>query len=125
MSNLVKRDYTSEEIFQSTFWANQKGIRAINAEKNRKEAEAIMLFGQTYFREHFPNKHPELHTDMLALMASDHKLKDLAVPRGHAKSTIVGFLLVLYRIVFQMRKFIVIVSDSEDKAKAFVMRGGR
>ena len=122
MSNLVKKDYSPEEIFQQTFWANQKGLKAINAEKNRKEAEAIMLFGQTYFKDHFPNKHPELHTDMLALMVSDHKLKDLAVPRGHAKSTIIGFLLVLYRVCFMKRKFIVIVSDSEDKAKAFVMR---
>lgn len=122
MSNLIKDDYTAEEIFQSTFWGNQKGIRSMNAEKNRKEAEAIMLFGQTYFKEHFPNKHPKLHTDMLALMSSDHKLKSIAVPRGHAKSTVIGFLLTLYRICFQMRKFIVIVSDSEDKAKSFVMR---
>ena len=122
MSNLVKKDYDAEEIFKQTFWANQKGLRSIQARKNREMAEAIMLFGQTYFREHFPNKHPELHTDMLALMCSDHKLKDLAVPRGHAKSTVIGFLLVLYRVCFQLRKFIVIVSDSEDKAKAFVMR---
>lgn len=97
-------------------------MSAIQAAKNRSEAEAIMLFGQTYFPEHFPNKHPELHTDMLALMVSDHKLKAIAVPRGHAKSTIIGFLLTLYRICFQERKFIVIVSDSEDKAKAFLMR---
>lgn len=120
--NLVQKEYSPDEIFQTPFWANRIGLDSMYADGNRKEAEAIMLFGQTYFPEHFPSKHPELHTDMLALMASSRKRKAIAVPRGHAKSTVIGFLLTLYRICFQQRKFIVIVSDSEDKAKTFVMR---
>lgn len=104
------------------FWANNKGFTAINSKGNREKAEAIMLFGQTYFREHFPSKHPTIHTDMLALMNSRSSLKAIAFPRGHAKSTVVSFLLSLYRILFQERKFIVIVSESEDKAKDFVIR---
>ena len=122
MSNLKQKASSPEEIFQTTFWANREGLDAMTSKINRDEAEAIMLFGQTYFPEHFPSKHPELHTDMLAIMASKRKRKSIAVPRGHAKSTVVGFLLTLYRICFQQRKFIVIVSDSEDKAKTFVMR---
>jgi len=124
MSRLIsnRKSYTPEDIFKVEFWANEAGHRAINSKKNREEAEAIMLFGQTYFPEHFPTLHPEIHTDMLALMVSDNKLKSVAFPRGHAKSTIVTFLLVLYRICFMIRKFIVIVSDSEDKAKDFVVR---
>ena len=122
MSNLLQKPSSPNEIFQTRFWANKEGLDAMYAESNRKEAEAIMLFGQTYFKEHFPSKHPILHTDMLAIMASKRKRKAIAVPRGHAKSTVVGFLLALYRICFQQRKFIVIVSDSEDKAKSFIMR---
>jgi predicted phage terminase large subunit-like protein len=122
MSNLKQKASNPEEIFQTPFWANREGLDAMTSKVNRDEAEAIMLFGQTYFPEHFPSKHPDLHTDMLAIMASKRKRKAIAVPRGHAKSTVVGFLLTLYRICFQQRKFIVIVSDSEDKAKAFVMR---
>ena len=122
MSNLLQKPSEPNEIFHTRFWANRDGLNALKAKKNRQEAEAIMLFGQTYFPEHFPSNHPELHTDMLAIMGSERKLKAIAVPRGHAKSTVVGFLLALYRICFQQRKFIVIVSDSEDKAKAFVMR---
>jgi len=118
----LRKASSPDEIFQTAFWANRIGLESMVAESNRKKAEAIMLFGQTYFNEHFPNKHPELHTDMLALMSSSRKLKAIAVPRGHAKSSVIGFLLTLYRIVFQERKFIVIVSDSEDKAKSFVMR---
>ena len=112
----------SNDIFMTPFWANDKGIRSINAKSNREKAEAIMLFGQTYFKEHFPSKHPEIHTDMLALMNSVSPLKAVAFPRGHAKSTVISFLLAIYRIVFQERKFIVIVSESEDKAKDFVVR---
>ena len=122
--NLKKSDkgFRPEDIFTQSMWCNPQGHKAINAKKNREYAEGVMLLGQTYFSEHFPGKHPEVHTDMVALMASDHKLKAVAYPRGHSKSTIVTFLLVLYRIIFHERKFIVIVSDSEDKAKDFVVR---
>jgi predicted phage terminase large subunit-like protein len=124
LSNLskCKPEQEGSAIFTENFWANQSGTKAINAQGNRDKAEAVMLFGQTYFNDHFPSKHPVIHTDMLALMNSDNKLKAVAYPRGHAKSTVITFLLALYRIVFQERKFIVIVSDSEDKAKDFVIR---
>ena len=111
-----------EDIFTHTYWANAKGVRSIHSKENRAKAEAIMLFGQTYFPEHFPSKHPVIHTDLLALMNSMNKFKAIAFPRGHSKSTAVSFLLAIYRIVFMERKFIVIVSESEDKAKDFVVR---
>lgn len=117
-----RKSYEPNDIFKSRFWANESGSRAINAVSNREYAEGVMLFGQTYFKEHFPTIHPKIHTDMLALMASRNKLKACAYPRGHAKSTVVTMLLVIYRIVFLERRFIVIVSDSEDKAKDFVVR---
>lgn len=111
-----------EEIFHHRSWSNSKGATAINAEGNRKQAESVMLFGQTYFKEHFPSKHPTCHTDLMALMCSTNKFKAIAYPRGHSKSTLVSFLLAIYRVVFMERKFIVIVSESEDKAKDFVIR---
>jgi len=111
-----------EDIFNYRTWTNKKGAMAANSVSNRAEAEGIMLFGQTYFKEHFPSKHPECHTDMLALMSSTNKFKAVAFPRGHSKSTLISFLLAIYRIVFMERKFIVIVSESEDKAKDFVIR---
>ena len=114
--------YSPDEIFQVRFWANEKGLKAMESKDNRAKAEAIMLFGQTYFPEFFPSIHPTLHTDILAIMVSQSTLKVVAVPRGHAKSTIITFLLAIYRICFQERKFIVIVSESEEKAKDFAIR---
>lgn len=122
MSSRQLLSYSPEEIFQQVTWANKKGAVAINSKINRAKAEAIMLFGQTYFKEHFPTKHPILHTDMLALFESTNKFKAIACPRGHSKSTLISFLQAIYRIVFMERKFIVIVSESEDKAKDFVIR---
>jgi len=118
----INKNVDSAEPFQTRFWSNNLGLAAINAIKNREKAEAIMLFGQTYFPDFFPSKHPILHTDILALMVSDNSLKAVAVPRGHAKSTVISFLLAMYRICFQERKFIVIISESEEKAKDFVVR---
>ena len=114
--------YPKEEIFNHRYWVNKYGAEAINNRANRAQGEGIMLFGQTYFKEHFPGLHPEIHTDALALMCSDNKFKACAMPRGHSKSTLISFLLAIYRICFMERKFIVIVSESEDKAKDFVMR---
>lgn len=122
MSNRPPLGLPKEEIFAHRYWVNEKGARAINAKSNRATAESIMLFGQSYFKEHFPSKHPECHTEMLALMCSNYKFKAAAFPRGHSKSTLISFLLAIYRIVFMERKFIVIVSESEDKAKDFVIR---
>lgn len=114
---------SSDSIFTQSFWLNDKAYNAMTNIENRKEAETIMLFGQTYFPEHFPSIHPLLHTDVLALFCDkNERLKDASVPRGHSKSTLISFLLAMYRICFQKKKFIVIVSDSEDKAQDFVIR---
>ena len=112
MSKCPERGFGKDDIFKENYWVNTKGAVAINAKSNRARAEAIMLFGQTYFPEHFPSKHPDIHTDILALFSSTNKFKSSAVPRGHSKSTLVSFLMAIYRIVFMERKFIVVVSDS-------------
>lgn len=122
MSRTPLVSHSSDEIFQHRYWVNAKGALAINAKSNRASGEGVMLFGQNYFKEHFPTKHPPIHTDALALMCSTNKFKACAMPRGHSKSTLISFLLAMYRIVFMERKFIVIVSESEDKAKDFVIR---
>ncbi len=114
--------YEPNEIFQTSFWCNEKGLRALESKSLRVEAKTILLFGQTYFPEFFPSNYPEVHEDALCLMLSKSNTKAVALPRGHSKSTLISFLLVIYRIVMQERKFIVIVSESEDKAKDFVMR---
>jgi len=75
---IMRKSHHPDEIFQVRFWCNEKGWRSINGESNRKKANAIMLFGQTYFPEFFPSKEPILHIDILALMVGSSKLKAIA-----------------------------------------------
>jgi predicted phage terminase large subunit-like protein len=113
----------SDEIFKNTFWCNDLGSKAMRDLKNRREAEAMLLFGQTYCPDHFPSAHPRLHTDIMSIFFDkSSKMKAIAVPRAHSKSTLVSFLYALYCICFQKKKFIIIMSDSEDKAKDFIIR---
>ena len=71
-SHIIKCDDNKDSIFKSSFWCNEKGHRALTKEANRREAEAIMLFGQTYFPEHFPTNHPVVHTDVLAMFIDSY-----------------------------------------------------
>lgn len=112
-----------EDIFNYKLWCNEFGSNAMKNLENRREAEALLLFGQTYCPEHFPSAHPQLHTDIMSIFFDKQtNMKAIAVPRSHSKSTLVSFLFALYCICFQKKKFIAIVSDSEDKAKDFVIR---
>lgn len=66
-----------------------------------------------------PNFHKEL-TDYLDDYMRDHaKRIAWSVPRGHAKSTYLSNMYPLYNIVYNLRKFIVILSETHDGAKQF------
>ena len=122
ISHIPLSGYSRDDIFNYSYWCNRRASVSMRGIANRKEAKAILLFGQTYFPEHFPSSAPLIHYDALSLFVGSGNLKAIAMPRGSSKSTLISFLLVLYRICFQKKKFIVIVSDSEDKAQAFIVR---
>lgn len=42
-----------------------------------------------------------------------------AAPRGHGKSTILTFLIPVYCAVYRIKRFVLILSDSDDQARAF------
>lgn len=66
-----------------------------------------------------PKFHQEL-TDYLDDYMRDHaKRIAWSVPRGHAKSTYLSNMYPLYNIVYNLRKFIVILSETHDGAKQF------
>ena len=62
-----------------------------------------------------------MHLEMLDELFALHRGKDrrllFVAPRGHAKSTIVSLIYTLWTICYQVTKFIVLVSDTEDQAK--------
>jgi predicted phage terminase large subunit-like protein len=67
-----------------------------------------------------PRPTPEFHLTLWDLMCSDHQKVAVAAPRGHAKSTAVTHCFALANICFRIKKFILIVSDTEGQAANFL-----
>lgn len=109
-------------IYELNPWYSDKAEEILANHGYRKQAEAVMGFLQTYFPSHFPSKEPEVHIEMLMLAMFSSPNCCLAVPRGHSKSTLLSFGLAIYYIVFLEYKYIVIASESVDKASQFVQR---
>lgn len=88
-----------------------------------------MEFGKTYFPEYFTLRVPEVHTEIYNdLESMVQETRDtgvghhyaVALPRGCAKSTILDFLFPLYCICFGLKKYILIISASQDLANTFL-----
>jgi predicted phage terminase large subunit-like protein len=66
---------------------------------------------------------PDFHGELTAYL--DSFLKDMtqrlawSVPRSHAKSTYLSNMYPIYNIVYNLRQFIVIISETQDGAKLF------
>ncbi len=105
---------------------------ALLKEKNKRErlkyaSRGIKEFGETYFPEYFTLKVPEVHKAIykdlevvVKEVCEDGHHYAVAIPRGCAKSTILDFLLPLYTICFNLKKYILIISASQDLADNFL-----
>lgn len=67
-----------------------------------------------------PKPTPDFHLELWKAMCSDNKLVAIAAPRGHAKSTAVTHAYSLANICFKIKRFILIVSDTEGQAVNFL-----
>lgn len=67
-----------------------------------------------------PVQSPSFHKELWSLCCDPHPKVAIAAPRGHAKSTTITHAFALAAICFRLRDHILIVSDTEDQAKAFV-----
>jgi len=67
-----------------------------------------------------PKAIPDLHREMWSLACSDHPKVAIAAPRGHAKSTAMTHAYVLGMMLFRVRSFCLIVSDTEGQAAEFL-----
>lgn len=71
-----------------------------------------------------PPLHKEIYRDLLgALVNGENKMDRLhviAAPREHSKSTIISYVYVLYCILFRLRSYIVLISESYEKSTQFI-----
>jgi phage terminase large subunit-like protein len=108
----------------------------------------MLAFGQVYLGHYFSDAPAEFHRELVDLLQAIDEMEwfktrtlpdgtrekridpstgqpstkagiVVAAPRGHAKSTLLTLLIPLYCACFRLRKFIVIISDSDVQVKSF------
>lgn len=63
---------------------------------------------------------PDCHREWWDMCCSDHKFVAIAAPRGHAKSTAITLSYTLASILFRVRQFVLLVSDTESQSSYFL-----
>ena len=67
-----------------------------------------------------PKPIPAFHREMWELCCSDEPKVAIAAPRGHAKSTAITHAYVLSMMLFRLKSFCLLVSDTEGQAAEFL-----
>lgn len=67
-----------------------------------------------------PKPIPKFHQELWDLGCSPSKFVAIAAPRGHAKSTAITHAYTLANVLFRVRDFVLIVSDTEGQAVQFL-----
>ncbi len=126
------RDKIYQDFLQKKSITGEKGLR------KQLAAFDLEYFGRAYLPHYFTRTSPEFHRDLNKLWTKgvlkglnpyfDSKKinlekgcrKVVAAPRGHAKSTNLTFKDALHSIVYQYKRFVVILSDASDQAEGFL-----
>lgn len=101
--------------------------KASTGRRVKECAESLELFAKTYFPSVFTSEFCPMHTEVFA-SAEDMILRRKnrknyyvrAAPRGHGKSQVISFLLIIWCIVYKYKQNILLVSDTLDQAKSFI-----
>lgn len=92
------------------------------AEGMRVSAQAIEGFtrGLLAVKYDRPKPIPAFHNEMWELFCSDTPKAAAAAPRGHAKSTAITHAFVMAMLLFRVKSFCLLVSDTEGQAVEFL-----
>lgn len=88
-----------------------------SAEKNPELENPLIPEGVTIFDA--PKFHDELTSYLDDFLNNPTNRIAWSVPRGHAKSTYLSNMYPIFNVVYNLRKFIVIISETQDGAKQF------
>jgi predicted phage terminase large subunit-like protein len=94
----------------------------LQTKKIKLTPKLIEGFQKAYLHSQFDNPAPtpEFHREIWEDFCGDHRFVAHAAPRGHAKSTGVAHTCTLALVLFRIRDFGVIVSDTEGQASKFL-----
>ena len=88
-----------------------------------QQAATITAFALKYFKHYMTDEKTgefippaKFHQELYELLLTE-QFAAVAAPREHAKSTIVSLIFVLYCVCEKLRRFIVLISDSQPQAR--------
>ena len=86
------------------------------------DKDLIEGFQKVYLLGRFDDESgtPDFHREMWQMACSEHKKVAWAAPRGHAKSTSMTLTYGLALLMFRVRDFVLLVSDTEGQAIKFL-----
>jgi predicted phage terminase large subunit-like protein len=67
-----------------------------------------------------PVETPEFHLELWDLLCSSYERVAIAAPRKHAKTTAGTFVFILASVLFRVKSYVLIISDSEGQAIEFL-----
>jgi len=92
--------------------------------RRRIAKKSLKQFAQIYFSNICEKPFSLMHINILFeldVAAEDRKERiAIAAPRGHAKSTIVSLVYVLWCLLYNKEKLILLISNTEDQAVKFL-----
>jgi len=80
-----------------------------------------LYFLATYLPHYFYGEFEEFHEEWSELADVTEEIVPVAAPREHAKSTFFTFGVPLHDIAYELKHFIMIISDSNDQATGFTL----
>jgi predicted phage terminase large subunit-like protein len=94
---------------------------AAQAVRQRRAGADFAFFAKTYFPHYVQHEPSLLHAwlfQRLPALVADPQGKHLAIaaPRGEAKSTLVSLIFVLWCLVFERKRYLLIIMDAFDQA---------
>lgn len=129
-TELVKRTRRNPKIYDPVWKESPRATDRIEDEVNRDSTTAreicetrLDAFAIRYFPHYLKKQNSEFH-NFLYKTLSEETGKNvrwaIAAPRGHSKSSIISCIFPIWCLVYNKKKFIIIVSNTADQAHDFL-----
>ena len=97
---------------------------AVSRQRRAQGRQSLAAFARLYCRHLLAHSDSRLHRDLYALLQPTPEQRGMrvaiAAPRGSAKSTVVSLIYVLWCLCHRTEQYIVLLSDTADKAADFL-----
>lgn len=94
---------------------------ATTKERKERGQRDLLYFFKTYLPHYFSLDYAEVHSEWEELADVEDEPVFLAAPREHAKSTFFTLGVPIHDICYELKHFLLVISDTEDLAEDFTV----